>query len=94
MTLSWGVVVVEALWSMKPMKDLRGSAVDRVALCGEAEGGARNFGEGGSKGADALEKRRQPLYASWTACCGDGEMRAQVFVISGWVVLDVCGRPL
>ena len=44
MTLSWGVVVVEALWSMKPMKDLRGSAVDRVALCGEAEGGARNFG--------------------------------------------------
>jgi hypothetical protein len=44
MTLSWGVVVVEALWSMKPMKDLRGSAVDRVALCGEAEGGARNTG--------------------------------------------------
>ena len=54
MTLSWGVVVVEALWSMKPMKDLRGSAVDRVALCGEAEGGARNFGVGGGKGAGAL----------------------------------------
>lgn len=39
---------------MKPMKDLRGSAFQRVALCGEAEGGARNFGVGGGKGAGAL----------------------------------------
>ena len=39
---------------MKPMKDLRGSAVGRVALCGEAEGGARNFGVGGGDGAGAL----------------------------------------
>ena len=31
-----------------------GCAVGRVALCGEAEGGARNFGGGGGKGAGAL----------------------------------------
>jgi len=53
-TLSCGVVVVAAVVLMKPMKDLRGCAVGRVALCGEAEGGARNFGGGGGKGAGAL----------------------------------------
>lgn len=46
---------------MKPMKDLRGSAVDRVALCGEAEGGARNFGVGG------WQRRRRALKVSETA---------------------------
>lgn len=89
MTLSGGVVVAEGCLGMEAMEGRRESARRRVASFPGGGGKARNLRAGGGSGTGALRKRRGPLYASGRACCGDGEMRAQVLVISGWVV-NVC----
>jgi hypothetical protein len=86
MTLSCGVVVAGALSWMRPM-EISGVRRRSVALMAQPESLERKFGGGGDEGAGSLWESCKPLYASWTACCGDDEIRAQVLVISRWVLL-------